>query len=335
MSDSPMAATPYEVLGVRPDADTEELRRAYRRMLRKTHPDTGGMAAHFHAVQAAWDRVGTPEDRADYDRGAPAQSGSRSGQHGDSVRRRSAAPESRDLWAPFAPTNQRGTRPAPREYGVAGQWQRSRYVRLLGRWSPSPVGDPYSPVVVRSAPPELRRILAKALAEEADARLLSTLGIGYTIWHDVAVEGAAPGGAAPDVKLDHVVLGASGLFAVASEDWGSAVRARKGEVIGAGLAPGELPMDSLSLHARSLARNCRVKFTALIVVVPDGHSESSVMPVGTVRGVPALLVQRSRLPDVMRSGLGTVPFRGGAEVFDVRTRVSAGVRFIGPDSPAG
>jgi hypothetical protein len=30
----------------------------------------------------------------------------------------------------------------------------------------------------------------------------------------------------------------------------------------------------------------------------------------------------------MRSGLGTLPFRGGAEVFDVRTRLRAGIRFV-------
>ena len=55
MPDSPIAATPYEVLGVSSSASTEELRKAYRRMLREAHPDTGGSEARFHAVQRAWD----------------------------------------------------------------------------------------------------------------------------------------------------------------------------------------------------------------------------------------------------------------------------------------
>jgi curved DNA-binding protein CbpA len=57
----------YAVLGVSSDASEEDLRRAYRKALRRTHPDTGGVAAEFHAVQAAWESVGTPEDRARYD----------------------------------------------------------------------------------------------------------------------------------------------------------------------------------------------------------------------------------------------------------------------------
>ncbi|HEY8281894.1 MAG TPA: DnaJ domain-containing protein, partial [Leifsonia sp.] len=58
MSDSPASATPYEVLGVSPSVTHEELRRAYRRLLRETHPDTGGTAARFQAVQAAWELIG-------------------------------------------------------------------------------------------------------------------------------------------------------------------------------------------------------------------------------------------------------------------------------------
>src|SRR6478609_188015 len=72
MSDSPAAPSPYEVLGVRRDASHDELRRAYRRLLRETHPDTGGTAAAFQAVQQAWELVGDPEDRARYDRGESA-----------------------------------------------------------------------------------------------------------------------------------------------------------------------------------------------------------------------------------------------------------------------
>ena len=69
MSDSPASPSPYEVLGVSATVSHEELRRAYRRLLRQTHPDTGGSARAFQAVQDAWELIGDPEDRARYDRG--------------------------------------------------------------------------------------------------------------------------------------------------------------------------------------------------------------------------------------------------------------------------
>ena len=112
MNASPVEATPYETLGVHPAASTEELRRAYRRMLRATHPDTGGVAVHFHAVQAAWELVGGPSDRAAYDNNT--RQGRSSGMSRPSE---SASPTS---FAPSQPQNRRGTRPAPREYGLAG-----------------------------------------------------------------------------------------------------------------------------------------------------------------------------------------------------------------------
>lgn len=59
--------SPYQVLGVSPDADQETLRRAYRRRARETHPDTGGSAAEFSQVQQAWEEVSTPEARSRYD----------------------------------------------------------------------------------------------------------------------------------------------------------------------------------------------------------------------------------------------------------------------------
>ena len=69
------------------------------------------------------------------------------------------------------------------------------------------------------APREIRHTLADALAEEATARTLSTLGIGYTVWHDVAT-------GAPEDKIDHIVLGPTGLVAMLSEDFGGPVRVR-------------------------------------------------------------------------------------------------------------
>ncbi|MDQ1512205.1 MAG: hypothetical protein QOC59_47, partial [Microbacteriaceae bacterium] len=59
-----MSASPYEVLGVAPSASDEDLRRAYRRLLRETHPDVGGDPLRFIAVQTAWERIGSPDARA-------------------------------------------------------------------------------------------------------------------------------------------------------------------------------------------------------------------------------------------------------------------------------
>ncbi len=313
MPHTPISATPYEVLGVAPSADMDELRRAYRRMLRATHPDTGGIAVDFHAVQWAWQRVGTPEERAAYDGARPSVSSSR-------------VPS----WAPVAPTKVRGTRPAATEYGDAGGWQRENYLRLLGEWKGAPIDDPYDTLLVRSAPPEVRHVLAKALAEESDGHALSALGIGFTLWHDVA--GPTVSHDSTDVptgqKIDHVVLGASGLFAVSSEDLPGPIRLRGGEPLAAALTPGARPLHSLALLARSVARLCSVRFTAAVMVLPDDSSWEPVTLVGSARGIPTILVWRSRLPGLMRSGFGATPFRGGAEVFDIRTRLRAGVRLL-------
>lgn len=323
MAISPISATPYEVLGVDASADTDELRRAYRRMLRETHPDTGGVAVDFHAVQWAWELVGTPVDRAAYDRGLGGSRGDGAGGAGGAAGFGGSQGEA--SWAPTTQQNQRGTRPASTEYGDAGGWQRERYLRMLREWKGTSIAAPYDAQLVRSAPAGIRSVLAKALAEEADARALASLGIGFTVWHDVVTATAAPG--LPDEKLDHIVLGATGLFAVSSEDWGAPVRTRKGELIGAGLGADERPMHALSVKARYVARSARVQFTAVVVVVADGTADESVMLLGSMRGMPTIVAWRSRLPDLMRTGLGTLPFRGGTEVFDVRTRLRAGIRF--------
>ncbi|MEW1982198.1 DnaJ domain-containing protein [Citricoccus sp. NPDC079358] len=59
----------YEVLSVAFDADTATLKAAWRRAARRTHPDYGGDAAEFRLVSYAWELVGTPESRREYDRG--------------------------------------------------------------------------------------------------------------------------------------------------------------------------------------------------------------------------------------------------------------------------
>lgn len=57
----------YALLGVSPEADERELRRAYRRAARAAHPDSGAPVVAFRALQAAWEQVRTPERRAAYD----------------------------------------------------------------------------------------------------------------------------------------------------------------------------------------------------------------------------------------------------------------------------
>jgi hypothetical protein len=57
----------YSVLGCPQDAPAADLRRAYRRSVRRVHPDVGGDPAAFREVQEAWEVLGDPSGRAAYD----------------------------------------------------------------------------------------------------------------------------------------------------------------------------------------------------------------------------------------------------------------------------
>lgn len=304
MPDSPAARTPYEVLGVPASADEEELRRAYRRLLRETHPDTGGDAARFHAVQLAWERIGSAQARRDYDRGTPAP-------------------------AAHAPYTGSARRSAPasavraRSYGHPGGRAREHYLVLVREWLGRgvEVDDPFDPSIVRRAPREVRYWLAKAQAEEATATLVAALGIAYTVWNDVAV---GDGGA----KIDHVVLGPTGLVAVSSEDWGEVVRLRKGELESPAIPEGDKPVARVNRNARRLGRELRVRFTSSVVVVPDDALEDPYAVVERGRHAGTVVVRRSVLPQLLRNGLGDPRLGGYGESFEVRTRIQNGVRFV-------
>jgi hypothetical protein len=184
------------------------------------------------------------------------------------------------------------------------------------------VDGPYQPALVRSAPREIRHTLADALAEESTARTLADLGIGFTVWHDVAT--ATTGRVAAEEKVDHVVLGPTGLFAVLSEDFGGPVGVRRGELVGDAVA-GERPMHALAQRAKALARQLRVTFTGLVIVLPDDALDQPIAELGSVRAARAVALRQSVLAHHLRSSASAL---GGTEVFEVRTRLQAGIRFV-------
>ena len=67
------AADPYAVLGVARGADDAAIHAAYRDAVRRTHPDAGGSAAAFEAVQEAYEVLRDPARRRAFDaKPAPA-----------------------------------------------------------------------------------------------------------------------------------------------------------------------------------------------------------------------------------------------------------------------
>ena len=53
----------YVTLGVRPDAEADAIKRAYRTCVRHSHPDVAGDSATFRAIQAAYDVLRVAEER--------------------------------------------------------------------------------------------------------------------------------------------------------------------------------------------------------------------------------------------------------------------------------
>jgi len=49
--------SPFEVLGITPDADDGEIVDAYRERVKEAHPDQGGSASEFQAVKTAYERL--------------------------------------------------------------------------------------------------------------------------------------------------------------------------------------------------------------------------------------------------------------------------------------
>lgn len=84
--------THYEILGVTPDSDDKTIKKAYRQLAKKYHPDhnhAADAADRFKEVQKAYETIGTAEGRAAYNaelekkkNAGPAGMGQRGGMGG-------------------------------------------------------------------------------------------------------------------------------------------------------------------------------------------------------------------------------------------------------------
>ncbi len=63
-----MARSHYEVLGITRSATPSEIKTAYKRRAKETHPDTGGSATEFALVRQAYQVLSSPLERRGYDR---------------------------------------------------------------------------------------------------------------------------------------------------------------------------------------------------------------------------------------------------------------------------
>lgn len=123
-----MTADPSAVLGVDPQATAAEVTAAYRRRARVVHPDSGGTAAAFRHLQAAYEAVRDEDRRSGHDAdlkassSSPADGGQKAGHA-----RRPPGPSSRDRAFQSTAADVAGARRArvdDRETSHGGSWPR-------------------------------------------------------------------------------------------------------------------------------------------------------------------------------------------------------------------
>src|SRR3954470_464941 len=87
---------PYEVLGVKRDASADDIKKAYRPLGQKLHPDlnpgNAKAASEFKEVSAANDLLSDPDKKARFDRGEIDASGAERRQQRSSYRSYAESP---------------------------------------------------------------------------------------------------------------------------------------------------------------------------------------------------------------------------------------------------
>jgi len=61
----------YQTLGVDQNANSDEIKKAYRKLAAQHHPDRGGDTAKFQEIQEAYDTLSDPNKRSQYDNPQP------------------------------------------------------------------------------------------------------------------------------------------------------------------------------------------------------------------------------------------------------------------------
>ncbi len=151
-SDAPARSEldPYAVLGTSKAADALEIARAYRRALRRTHPDMGGTAEEFAAVQEAWRALRDPADHAGEDGARDEWAVGGWGVAIDEPAQASAAERSTQGGAagtePDDAAGSSGARGSERDTDPGGEETQG----------PRDIGSPFAPGAIELPEPELR-----------------------------------------------------------------------------------------------------------------------------------------------------------------------------------